>query len=53
LNKQLHRSWTLTGTPLGVEGWRSDLELEFVLPQGSGQIQAFLVEIRNRVEAAR
>ncbi len=53
LNKQLDGTWQLTGTPLGVEGWRSDLETELVLPQGASQIQAFLVEIKSRVESAR
>ena len=53
LNKQSDGSWHLAGTPLGVEGWRSDLESELVLPQGSSQIQGFLVEIKNRVESAR
>src|SRR5262245_24775660 len=53
LIKQLDGSWDLIGTPLGVEAWRSDLESEVMLPQGASQIQAFLVEIKNRVEAGR
>jgi hypothetical protein len=53
LNNRSDGSWQLTGTPLGVEGWRSDLESEVVLPQGSSQIQGFLVEIKSRVESAR
>lgn len=53
LNKRSDGSWQLAGTPLGVEGWRSDLESEVVLPQGSSQIQGFLVEIKNRVDSAR
>jgi len=53
LYKQLDGSWRMLGTPLGVEGWRSDLESEVVVPQGASQIQAFLVEIKNRVESGR
>jgi hypothetical protein len=53
LYKESDDTWRLVGTPMGVEGWRSDLESEVVLPQGSSQIQAFLVEIKNRVEAGR
>lgn len=44
-------SWKLVGTPLGVEGWRSDLEAERFLPQGASQIQGFLVEIKSRLES--
>jgi hypothetical protein len=53
LHEQSDNTWRLVGTPMGVESWRSDLETELVLPQGSSQIQAFLVEIKNRVEAGR
>ena len=53
LNKQLDGAWRLVGTPMGVEAWRSDLESEAVLPQGVSQIQAFLVEIKRRVESSQ
>jgi hypothetical protein len=53
LHKQTNDTWRLVGTPMGVESWRSDLESEVVLPQGAGQIQSFLVEIKNRVESGR
>jgi hypothetical protein len=53
LNKQLDGTWTLVGTPLGVEAWRSDLESEIVLPQGARQIHGFLREIKNRVESGQ
>jgi len=46
-------SWRMVGAPMGVEDWRSDLESERVLMQGAGQIQGFLVDIKNRVEARR
>ena len=38
------------GTPLGVDGWRTDLESETVLLEDASQIQGFLVEIKSRVE---
>jgi len=53
LNKQVDGSWRLMGAPMQAEAWRSDLETERVLPQGADQIQAFLVEIKNRIEAGR
>jgi|SRR5437867_3778406 len=53
LNKQLDGTWQFNGTPFRVEGWRSDLETEVLLPQASSQIQAFLVEIKCRLESAR
>lgn len=53
LNKQPDGSWQLTGTALGVEGWRSELESETVVPQGTSQIQGFLVEIKKRLDSAR
>ncbi|HYT58839.1 MAG TPA: hypothetical protein VEL06_01635 [Haliangiales bacterium] len=53
LNKLPDGSWQLTGTPLGVESWRSELESETVLPQGASQIQGFLIEIKNRLDSAR
>ena len=53
LHKQPDEVWRLTGTPLGVDGWRSDLESETVLLEGASQIQAFLVEIKTLVESAR
>ena len=53
LHKQPDEVWRLTGTPLGVDGWRSDLESETVLLEGVSQIQGFLVEIKTRVESAR
>ena len=53
LYRQPNNTWRLVGMPMAVESWRSELESEVVLPQGSSQIQAFLVEIRNRVEAGR
>ena len=46
-------SWRLVGRPMGVEAWRSDLESETDVPNGAGQIQAFLAEIKAQVEAAR
>ena len=52
LHKQPDDVWRLTGTPLGVDGWRSDLESETVLLlEGASQVQGFLVEIKNRVES--
>ncbi|SRR6266568_1611216 len=53
LHKQPDESWRLVGTPLGVDGWRTDLESEMVLLEGSDQIQRFLVEIKSRVESVR
>jgi len=53
LHKQADGSWRLTGTPMGVEAWRSDLESEDMVPQGASQIQGFLVEIKNRVESGQ
>lgn len=50
LTKQVDGSWRLTGTPMGVDAWRGDLETEQVLPQGASQIQGFLDEIKSRVE---
>ena len=51
LHKQTADTWRLVGAPLGVENWRSDLESELLLPQGASQIQGFLSEIKQRVEA--
>ena len=51
LHKQTDDTWRLTGTPLGVDGWRTDLESETVLLEGTSQIQGFLVEIKSRVES--
>jgi len=53
LYKQPDDTWRLVGTPMGVESWRSELESEVVLPQGSSQIQAFLAELKRRVEAGQ
>jgi hypothetical protein len=53
LHQQTDGSWRLVGAPMGVEAWRSDLETERVLPQGASQIQAFLIEIKSRVESGR
>jgi len=53
LYKQSGDTWRLVGTPMRVEGWRSELESEVLVPQGSSQIQAFLAEIKRRVEAGR
>jgi hypothetical protein len=53
IKKETNDSWRLIGIPLGVDGWRSDLQTETVVPQGASQIQAFLAEIKNRVEAGR
>jgi len=53
IHKQPDESWRLVGTPLGVDGWRTDLELEIVLLEGASQIQGFLVEIKTRVESVR
>jgi hypothetical protein len=51
--KETNDSWRLIGIPLGVDGWRSDLESEVVVPQGASQIQALLAEIKNRVESGQ
>lgn len=51
--KETDASWRLIGIPMGVEGWRSDLESASGVPQGASQIQAFLVEIKNRLESGR
>jgi hypothetical protein len=53
LHKLTDDNWRLLGTPLGVDGWRTDLESETVLLEGANQIQGFLVEIKTRVESAR
>jgi len=53
LNKEADGSWRLTGAPMGVEGWRGDLESERVLPEGASQIQGFLTQIKDRVESGR
>ena len=53
IKKETNDSWRLVGIPMGVDGWRSDLQSETVVPQGASQVQAFLVEIKNRVEAGR
>src|SRR5262245_15911675 len=51
LHKQLDESWRLVGTPLGVDGWRTDLESEAMLMEGANQIQSFLLEIKSRIES--
>ena len=53
LYKQTGNTWRLVGTPMGVQAWRSDLESEVAVPQGASQIQAFLAEIKIRLESAR
>jgi len=53
IKKETNDSWRLIGIPMGVDGWRSDLQTETEVPQGASQIQAFLVEIKNRVEAGQ
>ena len=53
IHKQTDDTWRVVGTPLGVDGWRTDLESETVLLEGASQIQGFLVEIKTRVESAR
>jgi hypothetical protein len=53
LRKETNESWRLVGIPMGVDGWRSDLESETAVPQGASQIQAFLEEIKNSVESER
>lgn len=53
IKKETNDSWRLIGIPMGVDGWRSDLQTETSVPQGAGQIQAFLVEIKNRAESGR
>jgi len=53
IRKEANESWRLIGIPMGVDGWRSDLESEVAVPQGASQIQAFLVEIKKRVESGR
>jgi len=50
LHKQPDEVWRLTGTPLGVDGWHSDLESETMLMEGVSQVQGFLAEIKSRVE---
>jgi hypothetical protein len=53
LHKQPDHTWRLVGTPLGVDGWRTDLESETVLLEGASQIQSFLLEVKSRVESVR
>jgi hypothetical protein len=53
MHKQTGDTWRLVGTPLGVDGWRTDLESETVLLEGASQIQGFLVEIKTRVESVQ
>jgi hypothetical protein len=50
-HKETGEVWRLVGTPLRVDGWRTDLESETVLLESASQIQAFLVEIKSRVES--
>jgi hypothetical protein len=42
--------WQLTGVPLGVERWRTALEMETVLEVGYPQIQNLLEMIQRRLE---
>jgi hypothetical protein len=42
--------WRLTGLPLGVDRWRTELESETLLQAGFAQIQDFLETIKRRVE---
>ena len=51
IHKQPDDTWRVVGTPLGVEGWRTELESEIVLLEGASQIQGFLGEIKTRVES--
>ena len=51
LHKQTDDTWRLIGTPMGVDGWHTNLETETVLQEGAVQIQGFLVEIKNQVES--
>ena len=51
LHKETGEHWRLIGTPMGVDGWHTNLETETVLQEGSIQIQGFLVEIKNQVES--
>ncbi|PYJ97526.1 MAG: hypothetical protein DME23_15040 [Verrucomicrobia bacterium] len=53
LARQADGSWRLLGRPMGVEAWRSDLESEQDVPNGAGQIQRFLGEIKSRIEPNR
>src|SRR2546426_5553746 len=53
IHKQTDDTWRVVGTPLGVDGWRTDLESETVLLEGASQIQGFLLEIKSRVESLR
>ena len=53
LYKQADGTWRLVGAPMGVEGWRSDLESDVAVPQGASQIEAFLIEIKSRAESTR
>ncbi|SRR6266480_2967952 len=53
LDRQADGSWRLLGRPMGVEAWRSDLESEQDVPNGAGQIQRFLGEIKSRMEPNR
>ncbi len=48
--KQPDNSWRLIGAPMKVEDWHSDLESVIGVPQGKSQIQAFLNEIKARLE---
>ena len=50
LQKQTDGSWRLIGIPMGVEGWHSEFESTKIVPQGMSQIQAFIVEIKARLE---
>ena len=50
---QVNGSWRFVGRPMRVEAWRSDLESEFDVPNGAGQIQGFLAEIKDRIESNR
>ena len=51
MHKQPDDTWRMVGSPLGVDGWRTDLETETVLLEGASQIQGFLVEIKSRIES--
>ncbi len=51
MHKETDDTWRLVGAPMGVEGWRTDLESETVLLEGASQIQGFLGEIKRRAES--
>jgi len=49
--KEQKGAWRLTGIPMGVDDWHSDLETSRVLPKGKSQIQGFLIDIKAAAES--